>query len=377
MRKTLFIYITQPNQEPVGWLLRDGTGPNSQAETQQPGWPPAHVAKNNRVVVILGAEHCLCMPAQFPGRKNLNAWRKAAPWILEDQLAEDSSELHYAISPEAEPNGKHLVAACKLEPLQQLLETMQAQQLEADCITPDASLLPSSESQAQVSANLGDRTLLKNQDGACALASSAAQVLLTEQEHWLDSGNALAALDALSAEWDPLSSLNLRQGDLAPGEAMAARLRPWRLPAIAAAITAIIWSSVTAIQVGELKRENQRISDEMRTVFQQALPGAKMVKPRTQIQQALNAGQGANSGGFLLALQTATAPLANIPDAKLSSLDQRGSSLVLNLNASQISTVDKVRAAMNKLPGYQAEVGSVRADTDTVQLRVTIRPAAS
>ncbi len=377
MRKTLFIYITQLGAEPAGWLLRDNTGSSSQVESQQPGWPPAHIAKNNRVVVILGSEYCLCTTAQFPGRKNLNAWRKAAPWILEDQLAEDSSQLHYAIAPEAGADGKYLVAASKQEPLEQLLQSLEEQQLDVDSITPDASLLPTSTEQPELSAKLGDRILLKNQDSACALPSMAAEAILSNESHWLTSDGPLAALDALSAEWHAEHSLNLRQGPLAQGEAIVARLRPWRLPALAAVVTALMWTAATSLHVSELKRENQRLKEEIASVFKQALPGAKMVKPRTQMEQALRGNQGATQSGFLLALETATKPLQAIPDAKLKSLDQRGSSLVLNLQASQISTVDQVRTAMSQLPGYRAEVGSVRADTDTVQLRVTIRPAAS
>lgn len=383
MRKTLFIYITQLNAEPAGWLLRDGS-PNGHVESQQPGWPDARLAKNNRVVVIIGAEHCLCMPAQFPGRKNLNAWRKAAPWILEDHIADESSELHYAISPQPQDNGQYLVAAAELEPLQELLNTLREQHLEADSIVPDACLLPAAEDNGseattgqQISAVLGNRTLLRSKDGVCAIPTDAATPLFGDTPHWLESDGALAALDQLSAEWDPLHSLNLRQGELAPGEAMAARLRPWRTPAIAAVLVACVWSGVSAIQVAQVKEQNQAQQAEMAAVFKAALPNSRMVKPKAQMQQALNNNQGSGSGGFLLALQTVTAPLTAIPDAKLSSLDQRGSSLVLNLTASEISTVEKVRNAMQQLPGYRAEVGSVRADTDAVQLRVTVRPEAS
>ncbi|MDD9893604.1 MAG: type II secretion system protein GspL [Gammaproteobacteria bacterium] len=378
MRKTLFIYITDLQQPASGWLLRDGEGPNNgRVESQQPGLPEARLAKNARVVLILGAENCLCMPAQFPGRKNLNAWRKAAPWILEDHLAEDSSEMHYAISPTAEESGKYLVAASQLAPLQTLLNELSQQQLEVDCITPDACLLPAANENQITSAVLGSRTLLKDINGACALPSSAASPMIGEQAHWLECDNALAALDSLSAEWDAQTSLNLRQGELAPGEAMAARLRPWRTAAIAASVAALVWSGVTAMHLSELKAENQDLRQEIAAVFKAALPGSRMVKPKAQMEQALSGNQSGNNSGFLLTLQAATAPLAQINDATLTSLDQRGSTLVMNLRATQISTVEQIRTAMNALPGYQAEVGSVRADPNNVQLRVTVRPATS
>lgn len=369
MRRTLFIYITQLNAEPEGWLLRNAEG---QTETQQPGWPDARHAKNATVVIILGAEHSLCLPAQFPGRKNLNAWRKAAPWILEDHIADETSELHYAISPQAQDNGQYLVAASEIEPLQALLERAKEHHLEIDCITPDACLLPTNDN-GHSSAHLGDRILLRDSSGACALPSAAAQAIIGEQPHWLDSGSALAALDGLSAEWNALNSMNLRQGHLAPGEAIAAKLRPWRSVAIAATVVAALWTGITAIQVNQLKSENAALQAEMTATFKAALPNSRMVKPRTQMQQALAGSQGGHSGGFLSALQTATQPLAAISDVKLSSLDQRGASLVLNLTATKISTVEQVRNAMSQLNGYRAEVGSVRADTDNVQLRVTVQ----
>lgn len=379
MRKTLFIYFPQINAEPAGWLLRDGDGANNgQVETQQAGWPPEHVAKNCRVVGILGGEHCLLVPAQFPGRKNLNAWRKTAPWILEDQLAEDSAELHYAISNDADPQqtNKHWVAASQLAPLQQLIERCESHHLPLDHLSPDTSLLPAATDNDIVWAQMGARSLVRDQSSASALASQTVASLYPNAECWLNADTALAALDALSSEWHS-NSLNLRQGTLAPGEAMVARLRPWKGAAIAAAITAIIWTGVTALQVQQLEAQSQSLKQEIASVFKSALPGARMVKPQAQMKQALAGSAGADNNSLLLTLQAATQPLAKIGDANLTGLDHRGNTLVINISATKIATVEQIREAMAGISDYQAEVGSVRADPDNVQLRVTVKPKTS
>lgn len=367
--------MPNPLQDPAGWLVR---GANDQAETLQPGWPEAHHAKNNRIVVLLGAEHCLCMPAQFPGRKNLNAWRKAAPWILEDEIAEDTSQLHFAIGNEIDSDGKYLVAALRADVLNDLLTQLGERHLEPESILPDACLLPNSDNNEPSTALIGDRCLLKDPRGAYALdRETATSVLPEDTAHWLDCESDLAALDSLSKEWDALHSINLRQGDMAPGEAMAARLRPWRSAAIAAVIAGIIWTITTTFTLGQLRAENKEIRQEMAAVFQSALPGAKMVKPSLQMQQALKSSGGNLGTGFLKILDAATAPLMTISDAKITALDHRGNTLVLNLTASKIATVEQIKQAMNQLQGYQAEIGSVRADADDVQLRITITPSVS
>lgn len=367
--------MPNPQQEPAGWLVR---GVNDQAETLQPGWPEAHHAKNNRIVVLLGAEHCLCMPAQFPGRKNLNAWRKAAPWILEDEIAEDTNQLHFAVASEAASDGKHLVAAMRADVLSDLLLQLGERHLEPESILPDACLLPDSDSDEPSTALIGQRCLLKDPRGAYALdRETATSVLPEDSEHWLNCESDLAALDSLSKEWNAITSINLRQGDMAPGEAIAARLRPWRSAAIAAVIVGIIWTVTTGFTLGQLRAENQEIRQQMAAVFQSALPGAKMVKPSSQMRQALTSSSGQASTGFLKMLDAATAPLMAISDAQITALDHRGNTLVLNLSASKIATVEQIKQAMNKLQGYQAEVGSVRADADDVQLRITVTPRVS
>lgn len=367
--------MPNPQQEPAGWLLR---GSDGQAETLQPGWPEARHSKNNRVVVLLGAEHCLCMPAQFPGRKNLNAWRKAAPWILEDEIAEDTSQLHFAIAPQANADGQHWVAAIRNQTIEALLTELAERKLEAECILPDACLLPAPESDAPSSAIIGDRCLLKDSRGAYALDSATANsVLMDDTHHWLECESDLAAIDGLSGEWDPLHSINLRQGDMAPGEAVAARLRPWRSAAIAAVIAGFIWSVATSFTLGQLEKESDNIQQEMASVFQSALPGSKMVKPSLQMRQALRSADSSGNAGFLDILDAATAPLMTINDAKITALDHRGNTLVLSLSASKIATVEQIKQAMGRLQGYQAEVGSVRADANDVQLRITITQRAS
>lgn len=374
MRKTLFIYLPAPQQEPAGWLLR---GADNQAETLQPGWPEAKHARNNRVVVLVGAEHCLCMPAQFPGRKNLNAWRKAAPWVLEDEIAEDTSQLHFAIAPQANADGQYLVAAIRSQVMADLLSTLADKQLQAESVIPDVCLLPPGNADAPTTAIIGERCLLQDNKGAYALDSTTATSVLPEDhQHWLHCETDLAAIDSLSSQWNANTSLNMRQGEMAPGEAMAARLRPWRSAAIAAVIAGVIWSVTTGFTLQQLQRENQNLQQEMSAVFQSALPGAKMVKPELQMRQALNSGGSSSDASFLKMLDAATAPLITISDAKITSLDHRSNTLVLNLSATKIATVEQIKQAMNRLQAFQAEVGSVRADADDVQLRITITPEA-
>ncbi|MEA5445264.1 type II secretion system protein GspL, partial [Gammaproteobacteria bacterium AB-CW1] len=157
MTETLVIRFSDPADERVESFLIDGQGQRLGTPTVQNLADCAEMAEGRRVIALLPGESVTLLDAHIPTRK-YQRMLQAAPWVLEDQLAQNVERLHFAIGPRQEDD-RVRVAVAAHECMQALTERCQKAGLLLAGILPDFLALPRNENEWTLLID-GERVLL-------------------------------------------------------------------------------------------------------------------------------------------------------------------------------------------------------------------------
>jgi len=97
-----------------------------------------------------------------------------------------------------------------------------------------------------------------------------------------------------------------------------------------------------------LKQEEKALDDSIAAAFKEALPGSRMVRPKSQIRQALEAAGGGNTGGFIQTLDAITESLSVNSDTVIRSIAVRDGRFDLDITTDALPTLDLFKAELAK-----------------------------
>ena len=400
MRNTLLIEATDPDLRAVRWVVLDAGGAVPDGVCTGRLEEAAAAAPSRRVLLLVPATELLLTRARVPSR-NRQRVLKAVPFALEEQIAGDLDELHFALgSPRGEDYPVAVVAQARMDAW---LAACAAAGLQPDALLPQALALPLGEGQWTVHlqgdmatvrsgptegfgcerANLPLLLRLWDEDGVppLRLLGDPAPALAEEGFEL----RAAATRDPLLAMADSLAGglpLNLLQGRYSRSEQLSRLWQPWR--ATAALLVAGLALGVTylAIDYYRLDQQQTQLSAAIERVFRQALPDAtRMVNPRVQLEQRLNAlqrGVGGSQADFLALLQQAGPVLRATGGLELQGANYRDGTLDLELTVANLQVLDQVKQQLGQGGGLVAEIQSATADGDQrVKSRLRIAAAGS
>ena len=374
MRETLYIRLRQPAADaPVSYatVTSDGLGgaPASVFVREAPlGEVIAQAAGRKLVAFVPGAEVRLTqvkVPARQPAKV-----LQAAPFVLEDQLADDVETLHFALGPR-QPDGSFPVAVVSLQHMDEWLAPFRQQGLLPDALVPETLALPWDDS--------GHWTVLPEPDHLTVRTGPYSGFSCVPQDFELflqlaENGTAhpLRVLVTLGEQTDyttlqrplellpgfkhPLEALirhlrlpqaiNLLQGSYSQRESLDRFWRPWRFAAgllAAAFLLGIVVNTVEAIRFKHAAAAQQNANESR---FNQLFPGQRVaaVSLATQVeQQAQVLSHGNGQGGPLPLLQQAADSLAATPGLTLNNAEYREGALFLDLSGSDLQVLEKLR----------------------------------
>ena len=97
--ETLFIK-PDPGSDHAQWIVIDSAG-NPHAAMRQGSLSQVHdFARQRRIVCVVPAADIYLGHALLPAQSNRNKYRQAIPYALEEDLAEDPEQLHFALGKE-------------------------------------------------------------------------------------------------------------------------------------------------------------------------------------------------------------------------------------------------------------------------------------
>lgn len=358
-------------------------------------------AAGHRLVVLVPTADVRLASVDVPARQAAKVLQ-AAPYALEDQLAEDVDTLHFALGPR-QKDGRWPVAVVARAKMNEWLAPFTERGLAPDQLLPDAlCLAPADEGRWNTLAE-HDQVLVRN--GAFSAFSCTPEDLeMLLQMADPDRKSTLriivprdiapdftrlawpvellpgfiSPLEALLQSHRPENDINLLQGRYSLKEDLERLWRPWK---ISAALLAT-WIGVSAILHGiagwQLRKELRLQEDANVQRFQQLFPAeTRIVDLPAQVEQQFAVLKGNKGGGGLLPLMQVLADaLAAAPGLTLQSVQYREGALYAALSGSNLQSLETLRAWFAQPRPASLDVQSANSGSEGAQIRIKLSPAS-
>jgi general secretion pathway protein L len=305
---------------------------------------------------------------------------KTVPFSLEDELAEDLDDCHFAL---AEPvDGYVHVAVVRRSLLADLLAESAAHGLSMNSLKTCRPV--EQEMWLQISETAA---AFIGQDASVVVEQRQVASVIAAVGHADTSVYPLHTGLTVWPEW-PLSVSNdspfnvvsggveLLQGDFRKGIAWPALWRQWRAPAMAAGMLLAVLVAQAWWQVGLLEARNLEYRQAIEKTYREAFPSGRVVNPRRQMEAKLAEIQGgsSSSGSNMLALLSALGAEPNASSLQVSAInyESRAAELRIDILADNFQQVEKLRSALRER-GISAELQNSSASGNKVRAKLALK----
>ncbi|HFD80152.1 MAG TPA: type II secretion system protein GspL [Gammaproteobacteria bacterium] len=389
MTDTLLIRLAEGARGFRDWLLADEQG-RAKGPVQR-GVPEAGVlAAQHQVRVLVPGSEVLLTRARVPLRNRKRALR-AIPYALEEELAADVEQLHFAAGP-MQDEGEYPVAVVERARMDAWGELLREHGITAAQWIPETLALEPAGEAWRVLAE-ADRLLVRSGDYAgFATDCDNLELLLDlfaerEQapEKLLIHGRPACELAPRGVEVevveDPLLPLellalgcargpviDLLQGPYSRREEWGRLLRPWRATAALLLAAVVLGGVATAIDYYRLTQQQQALKAEIEALYRKTFPNARrIVNPRAQMEQKLKALQrraGRGGGDFMTLLAETAAVVRATRGITVRGASYRDGRIDLDLQADNLQVLDKLKQALTGSGNLRAEIQSASTEAD-------------
>jgi general secretion pathway protein L len=392
MAETAFLQLPRAGRA-ARWLLVDTLG-NRIGRVQLGSLADAAAQiGSRRLVVLMPGEYVTLHRTDIPSR-NAQKVLQAAPFTLEDRLAEEVDALHFAAG--GRQSDGYLIAVTARARMREWQQMLAAVQLTPTRMVADMTAVPPVDGELRAVLDDGF-ALIRLPDGSGFTAEETlAPAIVRKHLQQKDTAATVqrisvrgadepsrdafvaaldglpvevsveaagdAALSLLAAGLHGQQGLDLQQGEFRIRGSAEERWRTWRIPAILLAACLLLGLAQEIIYYIHLKHEASALDSQVAELFSQAMPGSRSQPGTEQVrmQQRLTQLQGGSSGTALLPMLDAlgTALSAN-PTVQVSLLDYRNSSLQAQLQAGSVVALDAIKTGLSQQGSYSVKLDSV------------------
>lgn len=419
MRKQLFIRLTSEPAAAIPqatWVLREknqrprvSSGALNEAAAQAAG---------ARVTVLVPGEDVLLAQVKLPALKGQRLAR-AAPYALEEQLADDVESLHVAVG-DRDSDGQVANAVVSRATLGAWLKQLRDAGLHADVVSPEVFGVPRGEARGSWSLMVEDgRALLRSDtqmglvfatENTLTVLSAALQGSADHRPETLKVTSCGAEDFAASHVWQELTTLceaegiglehhpahtpgsavlaqgfeedvaiNLLQGDFSTRGQLRKFFTPWRPVLILLVVWMVVQAGLTGYEYSRLKARQAALQTQIEAVFQRALPDSRLVAGQEKVlmQRALSElqGEGGAAQGMLELLSRAGPVLQGVGGLQLRGLRYRNQSLDVDMVLPNLQVVDTLKQQLMEKAGLTVDILSASARDNQVESRMNLRAA--
>ncbi len=416
MAEHLFIRLSSQSSGSVSWITTDASGRRSGLEKRGALAEVATTANNSAVVLIVPGTEVVNAQARVPLRRG-SKLRQAIPYALEDQLADDVENLHFAIGKRTS-DGEYPVAVTARQNMREWLATLESAGIRAQSIVADSNCVPVTPGGVTIIFE-EDICLLHGPDGADlvlegmnidqaleiagvhvgdeATASMPVNLYMSRDDHernkdrieflsgQLPGLHTRIMVDGsiahLAAGMFSRDAINLRQGDFAPRSSTEMTWKPWRLAAGLAVAVLVVLIGGEAAELIVLKNREQALNDKITAAFTEAFPGVTLRgDPANQMRSelaALRASAGKGDSFFLEALAALASATQGQSAGQLDSIGFRNGVLDLKIIVPSVEVLDRIRQNMEGAGDFEVQLESANPSGDQVEGRIQLRRASS
>lgn len=416
MAETLLLRMPREAGDLASWMIIDERGRMALAPQTGALAEAAATAAGRRVVVLLPAADVLLTEADLPTRASAAKLQQIVPFALEEQLADDIDQLHFAVGRRAPQDARTPVAVIGRALLEDTLAALAAAGLAPAALHAEHALLPAGtdhpivlieHDQLLIAAPGGLPVVLpagdlegalemadaRHEDTGSATTPPGMQVYASpaDWQRYRAEVEALrerrpgikvqllpaGPLPLLGQQLPDAKPVNLLQGRYAPATEMAGDWRRWRVAAILLAALIGLHVASQAWQLARLKRVEREIDASIEEVFRTAMPGETSAgDARRRMEQRLLTVRSGGQGTLLPALSALAQARGAAADATLQGLSYSAGTLDLRVRAPDAASVDRINQQL-RASGWQSELTAGNAGQEGYQGRIQMRAAGS
>lgn len=406
MGETLFIRLGSQAESRIHWLIKtngqediiaSGELPNAGELTQL-----TEKSTTRDVVVFVPASDIAIKRLKVPGSSQ-RATRAAAPYMLEEMLAQDVEEMCFAFSETKQDDQGHncFVAALERKQLDTWLQWLAEAEIFSKVLIPDALALPV-EPNISSAVMLGEQVLIRLGEWQVMSFEANAWPVVANYFQGLSEGsqviNAYSALSEVPADLTieylpedlPLAILannhsrkfNLLQGEFQVKEKRSADTVNWLWVAGIACLALVLNFGLKGAELYSLSSQQAVIETEIIEKYKTVFPETKRVRistVRSQLRQKLaEVGDSDDVAGFLALLVKLEPALASVPEIKPQTLkfDGKRQEVRMQTIAKDYQYFEKLKVAFEKA-GLAVNLGAQNNQGDQISGSFSITDTSS
>lgn len=406
MGETLFIRLGSQAESRIHWLIKtngqediiaSGELPNAGELTQL-----TEKSTTRDVVVFVPASDIAIKRLKIPGSSQ-RATRAAAPYMLEEMLAQDVEEMCFAFSETKQDDQGHncFVAALERKQLDTWLQWLAEAEIFSKVLIPDALALPVEPNISsavmlgeQVLIRLGEWQVMSFEANAWPVVANYFQGL-SEDSQVINAYSALSEVPAdLTIEYLPEDlplailannhsrKFNLLQGEFQVKEKRSADTVNWLWVAGIACLALVLNFGLKGAELYSLSSQQAVIETEIIEKYKTVFPETKRVRistVRSQLRQKLaEVGDSDDVAGFLALLVKLEPALASVPEIKPQTLkfDGKRQEVRMQTIAKDYQYFEKLKVAFEKA-GLAVNLGAQNNQGDQISGSFSITDTSS
>ena len=422
MAEFLVIRIGESADQLAQWIAVDSTGARRSPPLTGSLSEAATDIGNRQIIVLVPSTEVLTTSVDIPV-KGVSRLHAALPYALEDQLAEDIDQLHFAAGtrrssgriPVAIVSRKRLaewigwLTECGIKPsamisdnygLARIPGTISLLVAEGQVMINDGAdveLVMQGVSPSDALAAIGalddtvdDGDRESNQAASPAMPRHVLVYCEPQDEEkyqhdWLAIRNEMESVDVnllsdgvmprLAVTVASGAGVNLLQGDFGAKTEYSGLLRPWRYAAILLLALGLVGIAAKATDFFMLKRQEAELKLQFETEYRQIAPGASSVEDPVRLVASLRSRLGTSGTPplFLQSLEQLSRALQQNKEARIEAISYRAGVVDIRLSAPNVSTLDKIQRGVSESGQFEAAIKSTDQDGDSVSSRIQIK----
>jgi general secretion pathway protein L len=366
------------------WIIVDGTGARRGNVQSGPLDLAAASAASRKVIVLVPGTDVLLAEPVLPVKSGAKL-AQVVPFALEEHLASDVEDLHFAVGKRETRPGTPVtvVAHSRMEGWQALLADAG---LDADAIYPETAALPETTNAITLLID-GARVYVRRPDTPGAVLDvqpliEALQLALASGEEAREHVTIYVAEDDYERERELLEGLreftaslqlkllpdgplpllaanivqhpgvNLLQGQYQSKRKLNVSFAPWRYAAVLAGVFIASHVGLKSWQYFQYRNQEARLDAQISETYQQLMPGAPLPdtsSARRMVEARLNQLRGSGPvGGVMMTLAALGEAIGQTPDVTIENIAYVNNTTNLRVVAPSTDALDRIRQLASK-----------------------------
>jgi len=405
--------------EPVEWIVVDQFGARQGPIEHGDLQAAADASVDKQVIALVPGTNVLRAFVDIPIR-NQAKLLQAIPFAMEDQLAGDIDELHFAVGKRDE-NGRVPVAVVQRLKMEAWLEQILAVELDLIGVYSDGDALGDMPNTTILLVE-AQRVTMRDATGHVAatdLDSIDALIDVWLNQHQLTDSDELpppinlfvyvtpeceaalqpvierlrprvetleimvlpdGGLPRMAAQSIVAPGINLLHGGYARRSTYAAYWPVWRVPAALVAGLCVTLLVTKLIEISSLDRQAARLDQTIEQAMHYLFPEVREIRDAralfdSKLRALGSANPAAAGGGFLDTLDQVARAIGTKKSTTVTieSINYRTGIMELRVLAPNVESLDRIRESISKDAGLQAEIQSANPEGDNVRGRLQIK----